>query len=216
MDIKLESPYDFQGLNAIYNYCVSYITETTAENGENLTPGRWTNRLFELSFMLFRGNNLLRNKNNVLDKLKVVSVYIYVYKRLCLEYDKIIKVSDFCTFIGISKSTLYNWNTVNYIYDGIGNINNSNSVIDNADYTGENVTAVAVDLVKLIAEDNEATIVDRMTESNNNPIRYISILNHRYGWNQTDKGTTAQKALTIEEIRASIGLKSIPDGQKKE
>lgn len=220
MELSLKSAYDFKGLKDIYNLCNDYLIQSAAEKGlpgpAEFTPGQWLNRLTDLYFMLFFNNpGIVRNRNNInIDKQKVVSIYRYIYKPLCNEYNQIIYISDFCSFIGIANSNISNWDNIEYL--NLDNIyinidSNSSSAID----IGKSKPG-SVKLAEEIKLDSESCLASRMISDKGNPLRYLSILNHRYGWNSSDKPNTAEKPLTLAEIRQSIGLLSAGDGRTAE
>lgn len=182
----------------------------------DFTPGQWLNRLTDLYFMLFFNNpGIVRNRNNInIDKQKVVSIYRYIYKQLCNEYNQIIYISDFCTFIGIANSNISNWDSIDYL--NLDNIyintdRNNSAAID----IGKSNPG-SVNLAGEIKADSEACLAARMISDKGNPLRYLSILNYRHGWNSGSGVERSEKPLTLAEIRQSLGLLSAGDGQNPE
>ncbi len=220
MEITLKSAYDFKGLKDIYNICNDYLLQSALEKGiagpAEFSPGQWKNRLLDLSFEIFRFSGVLySDRKYIYDKQKVLSIYLYVYRPLCYEYNKIIYLNDFITLVGISNQTIYNFGTIDYVINPyIYNDNkNRNS---NSNGIGENGNRAAVDFAKLINSDSECALSDAMISDKGNPLRYLSILNFRHGWNNSEKIQAQGKPLTLAEIRQSIGLLSAGDGQNPE
>ena len=231
--IELKSAYDFIGLGNIYNICDDYLHRSAAEKGlsspAEFTPGQWQNRLSRLCFQIFAFNpGIIRNiKTRVLDKAKVVSIYRYIYKELCCEYNQLILVKDFTIFIGISHDTINKWDTVSYIdLSDIDNYilnNSSNSKDSNTNlniYSGVVLDDIeskckpgVVDLLSEIKSDSESCLVGRMITDKGNPLRYLSILNFRHGWNKESSVSRAEKTLSLAEMRQAIGILSAGDGQ---
>ena len=215
--IELKSAYDFMGLKHIYNICDDYLNRSAVEKGlsspAEFTPGQWQNRLTDLYFMLFFNNSgIIRNRNNInIDKQKVVSIYRYVYKQLCNEYNQIIYISDFCSFIGIANSNISNWDTIEYLnLDNIYiNIDSNNSAAIDIGKSNPG----SVKLSEEIQADSESCLAGRMITDKGNPLRYLSILNFRHGWNKESSVSRAEKTLSLAEMRQAIGILSAGDGQ---
>ena len=236
MEIKLDSAYDFKGLKDIYNLCNDYLIQSALEKGisgpADFTPGQWTNRLKELNRIIFFGNaGLLRTGSAWIDRQKVVSIYFEIYRPLVYEYNQIIKLEDFSLFLGITRQTIYKWNDIqiedrssNNIYSDTDNNSsnrkdNTNISIYRADAAGDNginASPAIVNLCEQIKVDNESCLTDRMITDKSNPLRYIAILNAKHNWNEKAAAETHERQLTIQEMRAAIGLLSSTDGQKPE
>ena len=237
--IELKSAYDFIGLRNIYNICVDFLETSAAEKNlsgpEQFTPGQWTNRLKELNRIIFFGNaGLLRSGSAWIDRQKVVSIYFEIYRPLVYEYNQIIKLEDFSLFIGITRQCIYKWNDIEYlsnvqiedrssndIYNTTDNNSskrkdNTNISIYRADAAGDNginASPAIVNLCQQIKVDNETCLTDRMITDKSNPLRYIAILNTKHNWNEKAAAETHERQLTIQEMRAAIGILSSTDGQ---
>lgn len=236
--IELKSAYDFIGLRNIYNICDEYLRQSAADKNldgpEQFTPGQWTNRLKELNRIIFFGNaGLLRTGSAWIDRQKVVSIYFEIYRPLVYEYNQIIKLEDFSLFIGITRQCIYKWNDIEYLSnvqiedrssnDLYNTTDNSSKSKDDSNISiyradairdnGMNASPAIVNLCQQIKVDNESCLADRMITDKSNPLRYIAILNTKHNWNEKAAAETHERQLTIQEMRAAIGLLSAGDGQ---
>ena len=227
MEMQLLSAYDFGGLAAIYTAAADQLEASAADLGlsgpRDLSPGQWSNRMRMLSRSVFAGPGLLRSGRAWLDRERVVSIYREVYRPLCLEYGQIVKLEDFCAMLGVSRQCIYKWSDIPYMgsYRDIGRKEKNGIDIDiypdgGGPETGGNATLESVNLSEEINADNESCLASLMIADRGNPLRYLSVLNRRHGWNSSSGPERAEKPLSIAEIRQSLGLLSASDGQAAE
>lgn len=153
----------------------------------DIPPVQWLACLMEINEKLFsvfpRMLKTDSNLYNQYDKEKLYNIY-NIYKRITLDNKQIINITGFITMIGIDKQTVYNISR---------------------DKSGSKT----FDFEQNLREDNEQTLELALQDKANNPIKFISILNHRHGWSmpgvthETSKKEQLSSRENLDQIAAA-------------
>lgn len=183
--------------HSMYQAIDNYILEhDNIDLVHDITQYQWKSVLYYIHDNCFPDRSMLKRTdrdNNSYD-YDLLS-YIYdIYKRLCMEYNKITMLSDFSILTGIDDDLITSW---------------SNGT------SGNKLNTQGSRLHRKIMRDNETAVSTTMISSGRNPVGYMAILNHYHGWNMpsTNNGDT-EKRRTQEEIAAAHGL-AVENSQQK-
>ena len=154
---------------------------------EDLKPTQWVYCLLQIADRIFKPRpELIRQYNvsgNTYDRGNLLLDNIYniynIYYNLCYAYNKIINVNQFFKMLGLD-------NTYPYVWESNGRLVSSNNL----------------SLLKIIKADAEQSLASVMLGGKDNPVKYLALGNHYYGWNERriEKDTRERRTLSLEEL----------------
>lgn len=177
----------------LYHAVETLIDDICIDNGYDKTDinaSHWMYILYNIKNNIFNTHReiLGYTENNVfqynIDNLNML--YDYIYYPICIKYKQIISMYAFLKMIGIEYDHLLH----------------SFDRRDKVTYTG-------ISIRKKVLKDREKTLENAMISCKGNPIRFLAIGNHEFGWNES-------KLELIPENKPVITLDSIPDLPKIE
>ena len=154
----------------------------------NIKPTHWNYIIHQIGIKLFsvhpeltrqynKAQNTYNNGNLLVDNLDLL--FDYVYSPLCDSYNQIKGIVPFSRMLNLSYNAINDWDR------------------------RDKVTSSNTSLRKKIITASEESLVNAMLSSNQNPVKFIAIGNHKYGWSE-------QNREYIPEQKTVISLDDIP------
>ena len=149
---------------------------------DDLKPTQWVFCLLQVCNNIFKPRpeliytyNPVNNtyKGNTIILNNIYNIYT-IYYDLCYEHNKIINVNQFFNMIGLDNSYPYVWEN-----------------------RGKVVTSNSVSLLKKIQVDAEQSLASVMLGGKDNPVKYLALGNHYYGWNERRQETDTRERRTL-------------------
>lgn len=175
--------------NSIYSAIDSYILENNnIDLAKDVTQYQWKSVLYYIHDLVFPNRDMLKRKdkiNNAYDYDLLEDIY-NIYKRICVKYNKITCLADYCILTGIDDRIICTWS-------------NDRSV------KGFNLRGSEIH--RKIMLDNESAISTQMISTGRNPVGFMAILNHYHGWATTAAAHGVEpERKTPQEIAAAHGV----------
>ena len=154
----------------------------------NIKPTHWNYIIHQIGIKLFSVHpELTKEYNKALNTYDKGTILIdnldllfdYVYSPLCDSYNQLKGIYPFFRMLGLNDQCVYEWER------------------------RSKVTSKGVSIYQKIIKQSEESLVNNMLSSTGNPVKYIALGNHKYGW-------TEQEKEQIPEPKQVISLDDIP------
>lgn len=191
MEKVTEEPATEQSLkNDFEEYLKEFCTENGIKDQYDIFPSMWNAALKYICANTFKANPqilAMPNRINNAYNLDVLDYVLDIYAYECFVHNQEISVVGFSLFTGVSLDAIYNLNnnkrTVVY-KDLQGNVisNLTVSRMKEGEYIKESSTK-GIEIYKKLKLYSEESLTALMRDRRTNPMKYLPILNRRYGWN---------------------------------
>lgn len=178
--------------NDIQLYLSMFCEEEGIEDMKKESQAVWNSCLRYIYKNVFRGNNSLKQSNNIYNTnnhipstynsynydmvLKVLDIYIF---DMCMRYDKEVSIIGFSTLTGIDEGVIYDWG------------NGSTKLSD-----------ASIQIYKKLNQFREESLSNKLATGNKNPVGVLAILNRHYQWNMpgVSRENASKKTLAASEL----------------
>lgn len=196
--------------NDFEEYLKEFCTENDIKDQYDIYPAMWNAALTYICQNTFKANPSIlampKNINNAYN-LEAVDYILDIYAYECFIHNQEISVIGFHLFSGISLNAIYNLNNNNkrvVVYKDLeGNVisNLTVSRLKEGEYTKE-LSSKGGDIFKKLKLFSEESLTALMKDRRNNPMKYLPILNRRFGWNLpgVSRETFGKTALTAADL----------------
>jgi len=149
--------------NCIIDFCNQNNIECLRTEKQDV----WNACLLYIKKTLFSDRHIMmiHNKYDIDIVHKILDCYIYQCNLNC----KMVSVMGFHKLTGISRDEIYQWGSDSETYFS---------------GSGKRLTSKHSDIFKKLNSEQEESLVSKVM-SGGNPLGPLSVLNHRYGWNQS-------------------------------
>ena len=172
-------------INDLLSRIETVIEDTCIECGydqSNIKATNWAYILYQIARQVFSLHpELLFDSPGKYNIDNFATLYEMIYSPLCDKYGTIKGELPFCKMLGIEyQNLMQEWERRNKL------------------------TKQNINLRQKILSDRKESITNNMINSNTNPIKYLSLLNHEYGFNET-------RIERVEDSKPVLSLDDIPE-----
>ena len=177
---------------ALLQQCENLITDICEEcnyDHDNIKPTNWGYIVSRIGQEIFKPVHYIVQEENTPGQYKggrylddnMLLLYDNVFLPLCMKYGQIVSTNQFFRFISVEMQM------ISHEWERRGKL-----------------TSSSINLRQRLTTDREQTLSAAMLSSGHNPVKFLAIGNHEFGWNET------QRAKPIQQ-RQQIALDDVPE-----